>query len=295
MDAGADRIRLAQLREAAVQHFRQDAPDDRYYRYLLNGIGEAAQAYAERNEIEPDRFEHVIDDGLEAVRHMRYAFVDYDEKPSGKFWADNAFPLDLIKADKVPKIDRSSFEASVGMYLALPYRAQALDRFLIRALIAMEFYAFGNEMLNEKTFGTFPSRSPLKQRHAVLQYLMNNFFNALLFGGVAAAAIWAHSAGVLGETATGWITGICVALFLLFAALSTLSLPLLWVRQFRARRNVYDLLSAMDLLYREQRTDGPVSARYVNDRAKEAATKGVVWPAPLFALLDDVLARSGRY
>src|SRR3954447_14506647 len=146
MDAEADRRRLAQVREAAVQHYRQDAPSDRYYGYLLNGIGEAAQAHAERSQIEPDRFEHVIDDGLEVVRHMRYAFVDYDEKPSGNFWTDHAMPFDLIKADKVPKIDRSSLEASVGTYLALPFRAQALDRFLVRALIAMELYAFGNEM-----------------------------------------------------------------------------------------------------------------------------------------------------
>lgn len=295
MNAGVDRRRLAQLREAAIQHFRREAPDDRYYSYLLNGIGEAAQAHAEKHEIEPDRFEHVIDSGLELVSHLRYAFVRYDEKPSGNFWTDHAHPLDLIKADKVPYIDRSSLEASVGTYLALPYRSQTLDRFLIRALIAMELYAFGDEMLNEPNLVILPARSPLKQRHVLIQYLIGNLLNAIFFGGIAAVAIWAHSAGLIGDTATAWIAGIGAVLFLLCAALATISLPFAWVRQVKARRKVYELLSAMNTLYNEQRTDDPVSAQYVYDRAKEAATNGVVWPAPLFALLDDVRSRSGRY
>jgi hypothetical protein len=39
---------------------------------------------------------------------------------------------------------------------------------------------------------------------------------------------------------------------------------------------------------------GPVSARRLLERVKVAADKGVVWPRPLYALLDDVMARTGR-
>ncbi|KGT79635.1 hypothetical protein MA20_12390 [Bradyrhizobium japonicum] len=296
MDAEASREWLEQIRVAAVRDYQQDAPGDAFYGYLLRGISQSALDHAVKEQIEPGRFKYdVIDSGMQLVRDTRFAFGDGGSENSSSFWKDYERPLDLIRADKVPSIDRSGLEASVGEYLALPYRAQAMDSFLVRALIAMELYAFGDEMLNEKTFGIVPARSPLKQRHVLLKYLLGNVFNAIVFGGVAAASIWASSAGLLGETATFWIAGICVALFLLFAALTTILLPFAWVRQAKARRTVYDLLATMNTLYNEQRSDGPVSSQYVYDRAKDAAAKGVVWPAPLFALLDDIQSRSGRY
>ncbi len=109
----------------------------------------------------------------------------------------------------------------VDDYLALPYRCQALDRFLVRALIATELYAFGDEMLNEETFGLLPARSPLKQRHVLLQYLKGQLTNGVLFGGIAALAIWASWSGWIGTTTAEWIVGVCGFLFLAFASMST--------------------------------------------------------------------------
>jgi hypothetical protein len=207
-----------------------------------------------------------------------------------------ALPNLLSTASTVPYMDRSSLETVVGEYLALPYRSPAMDRLLVDVLIAMELYAYGDEMLNEKTFGLFPARSPLKQRHALLAYLRGQLINAVLLVGIAALALWANSKGWVSESSAWWVSGICVFLFLLSAVVSTFALPFAWRQQAKERHNVAKLLLTMAAVYNELRSDGPISAQYIRDRANNAAAQeGVVWPAPLFALLDDVISRTGRF
>jgi hypothetical protein len=140
--------------------------------FILQRMAKAASDYALPGNIDPRVFEEtLLNEGLAIVRSLRWALVrDEKENPSPNFWDNNAKPLEKIKAKQVPYIDHSGLEAVVGEYLALPYRCQALDRFLVRVLIAMELYAYGDEMLNEETFGLFPARSPLRQRHALLGY-----------------------------------------------------------------------------------------------------------------------------
>lgn len=274
-------------------------PDDRSYggQYgdLLRRMSQAALEHALANNIEPRLFEYdALRDGLNVVGALRYAFINDPSNLSPNF-LDHGNPTDLIKADKVPRIDRMSLECVVGDYLALPYRSQAMDRVLVRALIAAELYAFGDEMLNEKTFGLFPARSPMKQHHMLLGYLRGQLVNAFTFGGIAVLGFGLSSGNIISESVAWWIAGICVSLFLFFAAMSTMALPFLWFNQAKARRRVRDLLATMTTLYNEQRSDGPISAHYVRERASDASRQGVVWPAPLFALLDDIISRSGRY
>lgn len=273
--------------------------DDRSYggQYgnLLRRMSQAALEYAVANNIHPRHFEdEVLRDGLNVVGGLRYAFINDPSNRSPNF-LDHGNPTDLIKADKVPRIDRMSLESMVGDYLALPYRSQAMDRALVRGLIAAEMYAFGDEMLNEKTFGLFPARSPIKQTHALLGYLRGNLVNGLVFAGIAVLGFGLSSGAIISDSAAGWIAGTCVSLFLFFAGPSTLALPFLWFNQAKARRRVRDLLATMTTLYNEQRSDGPISAHYIRERASDASRQGVVWPAPLFAVLDDIISRTGRY
>ena len=149
-------------------------------------------------------------------------------------------------------------------------------------------------MMNEKTFG-FPARSPLKQSHVLLAYLRGLLINAVFFGGITALALWAASKGWIGETSAGWIVGTCVALFVFFGAISTFALPFSWYAQAKARRNVRKLLLAMVTIYNELKSSGPISAQHIRERVSSAAHDGVVWPAPLFAMLDDSIARTGRF
>ena len=72
---------------------------------------------------------------LDVVDGLRSALVRDREDKSLDFWdnyIDYSSPLDKIKADKVPYINRSSLEYVVGEYLALPYRSQAMDRILAK-------------------------------------------------------------------------------------------------------------------------------------------------------------------
>jgi len=98
-----------------------------------------------------------------------------------------------------------------------------MDRLLVDVLIAVELYAFGDEMLNEKPSDLFPARSPLKQRHVIFAYLRGQMFNVLCCVGIAALALWASSNGWVSESTAWWISGVCVFLFLLSAATSTLA------------------------------------------------------------------------
>jgi hypothetical protein len=302
LDGAKRRVHFENICSEAVHHelrsqFGDDHTKGGLYGFLLQRMAKAASDYALPGNIDPRVFEEtLLNEGLAIVRSLRWALVrDEKENPSPNFWDNNAKPLEKIKAKQVPYIDRSGLEAVVGEYLALPYRCQALDRFLVRVLIAMELYAYGDEMLNEETFGLFPARSPLRQRHALLGYLRGQLVNGVVFGGMAALAMWGSSGGWIGLGTAEWISGVCGFLFLALASVSTFALPFWWLAQAKARRNVRKLLSIMTTLYNEQRSDGPISAQYVRDRAVDASKQGVVWPAPLFALLDDVNSRTGRF
>jgi hypothetical protein len=46
--------------------------------------------------------------------------------------------------------------------------------------------------------------------------------------------------------------------------------------------------------YSALNSEGPVSAHHVRELLVHSAEKGAVWPAPVYALLDDVINRGGR-
>ena len=266
------------------------------YSYQLEEMAKAALDHAITKAIDPDDFEFAaLDSGLEVVQRLRWALVQEPDDKTLDFWDKHTRPLDRIKGGNVPYIDRSSLESVVDDYLALPYRSRAMDRLLVKVLVAMEFYAFGDEMMNEKysLFGFHPS--PLKQRHVLLAYLRGLLVSAIFFGGIVALALWTGSEGWIGEIAAGWTSGISVTLFLLLGAISTFALPFAWHTQVKARGNVRNLLLAMNTIYSELRSDGPISAQHIRDSANSATQIGVLWPGPLFAMLDDVIARTGRF
>src|SRR5262249_39107174 len=118
----------------------------------------------------------------------------------------------------------------------------------------------------------------------MLDYL-HVIFGGVFFLGVAALALLASSIEWVSESVAWWISGICIFLFLLLLS-----------KEAKARRRVAKLLSTMAAVYSELRSDGPISAQYIRDRATNTATQeGVAWPAPLFALLDDIISRTGRF
>ena len=208
------------------------------------------------------------------------------------FWRHEDNPLQRVKQHEPPYMHKESIQALASGYLNLPYRVPRLERLLVDMLIALEFYPYACEMFREEQFQPLPVFSPLKQRHALASYFIGLFWDFVILGGIA---VGAQAFPIFGQTAADWITGI--ALFLLAAVIliSTISLPLAWRGQRNARKEVRTLLMHMQDTYAEL-ASGQVAAstRRVRDLASRAADAGVVWPNPLFAILDDNISRIGQ-
>jgi hypothetical protein len=270
------------------------------YRRALDAISLAALKHAEATNAPPSggegSFESLLEHGFSVVQNLRWAVQPFEqpenEKKKLKLWSHRIQPLYEVKSEKTPDLNRPQIESAVGQYLALPYRAEHIDRLFADVLIALEFYQFSDEMINEQVI-VVPV-SPLKQAHPLVDYLRYAFTGFLIwaiFGGVVFVLHWF---GVLSD---GWAWGgyiTCAVLYLLGLALMTAFLPFVWREQAKNVKWVKSLIAEMLRCYSALASDGPVSARHLLEQLRVAADKGVVWPAPLYALLDDVMTRTGR-
>lgn len=191
-------------------------------------------------------------------------------------------------SDSVPEMNRAGIESTCDKYLELDWRCRALDRLFVDSLIAAEMVAYGNQILNEETYEFLPTISPLKQPHVLNLYLKIVATIAVLAGGAIASAMW------IGAEWVFWIAVVIAGLLTLLTGVLTITLPFSWREQYLARRNARDLLSEMNGVYAQLRFDGSISASHIYKRLEEATSKGVVWPASVFVILDDILARDGR-
>lgn len=260
---------------------------------LLNAITRESVNYGLAADLSDSQFEYgPLQDACDVIVSIAYAVSDPGNMT---IWRHRSDILRDIPRKLIPAIDRSGLETATGMYLNLPFRCDIVDRLLIDALIAMEFYAYGDEMFNERRFPGISPRSPLKQRHSLYVYLLVQSQNALTFLGIAAAAMFAASHSWIGWNWAFWIAGPSVVVFLILFALGTIYLPSNWLLLNRKRKTVLEIINSMNASYIELKTDGPISATRMKEVLKSAAEKGVSWPAPVFALLDDVNSRVGRF
>lgn len=287
-----DQFRLPKDADAKLR----SASNYNLLRYLLTEITKAAVTYAVQHDLSEDEFEYsLLAEAIDIVRDIQYALVTdphNGDAKNWKFWKHEDFIIQRIKNKDVPRIDRFQLESAATRYLDSPLRTKAIDRVLIDSLVAMEVFAFGDEMLNPEQFFKV---SPLKTWHVFWTYLFGQAGNLFLFGIIVAVVVWLRSQSVLADTTTGWAIGIVVVIFLLMFALATLSLPGLWMGQRAERKKIINLLGGMVGLYNELKSDGAISAPHIRQRAQMIAAEGAVWPAPLFAVLDDVVARTGRF
>lgn len=226
---------------------------------------------------EDGEFDWMLSRSLSLVDDLMMGLNTWEdmEKQQPKGWRHERRPVELIMQDKVPYMERSAIEGVAATYLNLPFRSQRMDALLVDLLVALELYAFGRE-----------SRWIIK-RSNVWGWLKGRFYSAVFWAVVVilagALARWgwiSFSAVETTETVAKWLFGLETALT--FASL------------FRTPKQS-KLLKAMNDVYSELGSDGPFSARHIEERAKRATDAGVVWPAPLFALLDDIQGRGGRF
>jgi hypothetical protein len=156
--------------------------------------------------------------------------------------------------------------------------------------MALEVFAFGDEMLNPPW-----AQSPLTRKHVLWRYIKGQFWGFVIAGSIIALIAWLNHKDILGETGTLWSVGIVLLLTALQFVIATIALPVAWLHEGREKAKTLQLLSGMLGVYSELKSDGAISAQHVLERAKAVAAQGVAWPAPLFAMLDDVLRRTGRF
>jgi hypothetical protein len=295
-----EKIRLERLNNEIKQWLSSgDDPNRRRYTEYGRALDAISRAALEYNaEAEEDSFERLLDRGIAVVSQLRWAVQgdtqNQDEVQQLKLWSHREQPLWEVKKGQIPDFNRAEVEAIVGDYLALPYRSQYLDRILIDVLIALELYSFADEMLNEPSLPGIPARSPLVRSHPVVRFLRFRSVEAVVLLAPAGLLVLLAQNRYLSEVWANKASSVLVGIFVLSAAWGAIVLPFDWRSHKKSTRLTRSLMNEMISCYSELKTNGPVSARRLVERLGTAADKGVAWPAPLYALLDDILGRTGR-
>ena len=269
-------------------------------RALVVDVVDAAMAHAratgaaDMDSIVGPAFDIV--DSLQAGLTPRSYSIESDPDPPSKwdFWRHEDHPLQVIESGKAPYISRDSIEGAASEYLKLPYRAPLLERTLVDVLIAREVYTFGTEVGVRKPkfilrLLPMPLRPPLQQRHTLLGYLTGELWSAAVLLGLAYL-----SATYLPAAIGGWVAGGLVALFVVMLALDTIFLPWRWWESAQVARQAGRNDPTDGSTYKELPPGVAVSTRRLREVVNKAADAGVVWPSPLYAMLDDNIGRTGR-
>lgn len=280
------------------------------YNRMIEKFADAAVLYVEEQE-RSDRSENIkylLRRGVEVVDLIQSSFSKYcslgtdpkqlteDElKEHYNFWEGYSQPLQRIINKDTPYIDKDSLIEAVSDYLKLPYRSTFIDRFLVRALVEQELYAFGDQALNEIHLPFIPPMSPLNRPNPLVAFLKSQIWNGIILFGLAVLSIYAVEKKWINE---GWGIGILmllVAIFAIILVMRIIKLPSVWADQIKSKNKVAGILEAMSSIHIELRSHGPISSRHITHVAEIASEKGVIWPSPLFVLLDDINNRGGIF
>jgi hypothetical protein len=207
---------------------------------------------------------------------------------SGFFWRHVFDAVERIRLGHFPPLHRQPIEGAAALYLNSPLRSQQVDRLLVDLLVAQEYFAYA-EHVRHAPFGRY--------RHPVITYLRHRALAAVVIAALTCAAILigrSMSMSNILETSF-WLGGI--GMFLLDTLWATIGLVLALVGRSRGKGSPTsnDLLKLMMLIYNDLKSDGLISAHRVQEKVKQADERGIGWPPTLFALLDDIIARSGRF
>jgi hypothetical protein len=218
-------------------------------RALVDDVTTAAMTHALQARKSLDEFKSLAFAGVAVVDSLQYGLQKkpWDDKSDLRkqwnFWQhEREHPVTLIKAKKQPYINRSSVESAAAEYLNLPYRSARLERLLVDVLVALELYAFSDEMLTppDRYLRWIPTRSPLHQKHVARGYIIGQLLSAvILLGGawLAVNAAWNATATVL------------FVLFLADLVLATIGLRFAWRKQSKSRGEVWKCIKAMTDTY----------------------------------------------
>lgn len=281
------------------------------YRRALDAISTAAMRHAEAQSAAygsdgMKRFERLFDEATSFIDNFEYAVEgrqDYRNSDTLeartraeelRLWSHRSHPFYDIKIKKTPDLNRVELEQVVERYLELPFRAAFIDRLLVDLLVVTEIYAYADATINAPRIPGLTPTTPLTRKPS-LEWLQNVVITVLLCCGIG-WSLWGLS--LIHFFPEDWVDGVVAILLLLGVigvAWSTVVLPFAWRETARGKRQISDLLTQMNGVYAELASEGSISAHHIDQRARSASEAGVVWPGPLFVLLDDVRARGGRF
>jgi hypothetical protein len=296
----ADRQRRAFLKKN-LDHWREKGFTHPEYSLRYRILDELTKdAVSKISETDPRRFRDIEDKIYEAeelVNQIAYAATsyesDWDKREQVDFWRHAVHPEYEIK-NKTYKLNfKNEVEGVASFYVSQPLRSQVLDRAIVDMLIALELYQFADEMIHPYVIPGLPTRSPLKQPHPLWVFIRDNAIVTAVLGGIgwaAAAAMADYRIGAWGS----WVIGICVILWIINAVWSVIALPFVWKRWAAARKKTLELLQGMLNTYQHMQSDSVISANHVLDSVKATGNIGVVWPSPLYVVLEDVITRGGK-
>jgi hypothetical protein len=270
-----ERIRQDSLASVIARFSKDGDPHNGRYTQLYRAfdtISHAACEYADRNHVDEYGYDRLLQEGFDVIERLHAAVTWPAPQPSQfasqimtdqgelQLWLHDDMLVWRTNTKKTPDFDRSYIESCVGQYLQLPYRAPRIDRMLVDLLIAIELSAFVRE--KQWKMGWRGAISSWVQWGIII------IVAHLLFRGMAPLD-WFEIAGL-------------AAVFLL---------PL--ISPYLGYRTNSKLINAMSYCYSTMQATGPISARHVREQLTMATQAGVVWPAPVYAMLDDVIARTG--
>ena len=278
----------------------QEARNSQHAR-LSRGLLEKTAEYARANRISVDDFEwDLVPLTVSFLDSLQHSLVSYDNKNTEErfnYWRHKERPLHLIKTKKSPYMERSEIESAVGEYLNLPFRDERIDRLLVDILIALELYAYGDEIYNANDDMPWWYSSPYAHLkiNPFWHFVKGQLFSAIVFLGSAAVAFFSGMRNWISDSLATGIATILVSIFLILFLLGLLFLPRFWRSTSKLKEKTYDPMIAMLNVYSGMISNGPISAIHILEAVKKAEDKHISWPAPLFALLDDIITRTRRF
>ena len=213
---------------------------------------------AEAQNLPREQFENQLYQLFQAYSSLLHGTNSGSDQKEFKHWYNHFPDVRLGKKLGLPALSHELLSGAAYEYLNGALRVPKMDRALVDVLIAQETFAYIDRQVG--------------WRHQAFQF---GCFGVLIFSGIA----W--------QVLTGEVNWHRLAIGLgIFAAL--VAVPYFWPRRgtlklYAAMRDTYQLLSG-----------SVVSVPEVRRAVERARDKGVVWPAELYAVLDDVEVRTHR-
>jgi hypothetical protein len=249
---------------------------DRFWGRLVAEVGKAAGAAGSDEYERRDNIRRGLDVVETAARAVNPNWWNRNDQNAALPWYHQSRPTLASKKRGEPYIIRIDAEEAAAEYLALPYRVDGLDRLLTDMLMAAEMFAFADEM-----------QPQLKQKlPTILSWLWNNLKSLVIGLAIAGVLVWVAP----DSTVMLWIAGMIAGVTILGTAFSLIVFPFLYPGVRAQRQKFHATVMGMIDAYTAL-GGSPASIPHIRKLLDRATDNGVVWPAPLMALLDDIAER----